>query len=137
MRHLRLSRKHGIESAPLKEGSPVAVSLVFTEASHAHHYVPGCIFFIFLAWIVIYLGLDAASQNLPLLSSGEWQLMVLFALHIAKAAVLVYGYTRAVDGSSALSARRVSWRFSVLVLAALASVALLLLLAIAVFSERG
>jgi hypothetical protein len=99
---------------------------------------PSVTLLFFLGWVAIYLGLDAASENLllPVLSVG-WQLLILFALHIASAAGLAYGYSRAVDGAAVFSVRRVLLRFAVLVLAALASVAVLLLLAIAVFSPRG
>jgi hypothetical protein len=99
---------------------------------------PSVTLLFFLGWVSIYLGLDAASQKLQLTVPSEgWQLLILFALHIASAAGLAYGYSRAVDDSAALNVRRLLLRFAVLLLAAVASVALMLPLALAEFGPRG
>jgi anti-sigma-K factor RskA len=92
----------------------------------------------FLAWIVVQFGLDFASQkwSWPEDLSG-WQLLATFLVQIASAAVLAYAYTRAADRPWGVNRRRVLWRFIVLVLAALASMGFMLLVAIAVFSQRG
>lgn len=92
----------------------------------------------FVVWILVYMGLDVATQKgLVPAPSEDWHLLVLFSVQLATAALLAYGYSRWVDGPGAVNPKRLFVRFLVLALAALATVAFMLMVAIAVFSTRG
>jgi hypothetical protein len=90
----------------------------------------------FVVWSTAYLLLDFASQAWHV-DDPRWLLGPALLLQLASAVYLAYRCAKTGAPQGALPVKAFVWRLLVLLVAGLAALGFILLIAIAVFSERG
>ena len=92
------------------------------------------LFFVF--WTSAFVLLDFACHAWHI-DDPRWLLGLFFLLQLASAVYLAYRFSKTGASQGALHVKGFVWRLLVLLLAMLASLGFILLVAFAVFSERG